>query len=95
VDRWRHGDYLCCIWEQADQARSRAAPRQEGQAGKSRARARAGTHAWGSREAGMDGVGWLRSIAVRAAEDAGYAETCEEERHHLHAEGRGGGGGLQ
>jgi hypothetical protein len=29
----------------------------------------------GSREAGMDGVGWLRSIAVRAAEDAGYAET--------------------
>jgi hypothetical protein len=29
----------------------------------------------GSREAGMDGVGWLRSIAVRAAEDAGYAKT--------------------
>jgi hypothetical protein len=43
----------------------------------------------------MDGVGWLRSIAVRAAEDAGYAETCEKERHHLHVEGRGGGGGLQ
>jgi hypothetical protein len=61
----------------------------------------------GSREAGMDGVGWLRSIAVRAAGDAGYAETgvrggrvgcdkaCEEERHHLRAEGKGGGGGLQ
>jgi hypothetical protein len=54
----------------------------------------------GSREAGMDGVGWLRSIAVRATEGAGYAETggrvgcdkaCEEERHHLRAEGRGAG----
>jgi hypothetical protein len=57
----------------------------------------------GSREAGMDGVGWLRSIAVRAAEDAGYTETgvtggrvgcdkaCEEERYYLRAEGRRGG----